>query len=69
MTKVRITSSASDFNPDHAVAVVSDSGHLVGADFFVETGPSTTGVEFGLPGVQWGITDFAVIGPRTAFIV
>ena len=39
MAEVRITGSTSDLYPYHAVTDVSNSGHFVGADFFVETGP------------------------------
>lgn len=64
-----VTSGASDFHPNHAMAGVSDAGHLVGVHLSVETGPPATRIEFGSSLVQFRFAHPAVVGAWPAFFI
>ena len=69
VAEVRITCCAPNFYPNHAVAVVVDSGDLVGRYLSVKAGPTAPRIEFGCAGIQCRIADLTVVGALPGFCV
>ena len=61
MAEVGVAFRTADFYANHAVGSVPNAGDPCSVNFLIETGPATSGVEFGAVREEGRVADLAVV--------